>query len=547
MEAFCFHLFSFCAIVKVCIYALVLESEQMIKNCKKHILCNIILSAILLFAVVFAIIFHKSSYPSELSKFLQARINGIYHSSSITAEELIADLTVGWNLGNSLDSCTDEAYRSHGTHPVASYETAWGNPSITKEFIDSVAASGFRAIRIPVTWYYNTYEQDNRLYIRQDYLQRVAEVVQYALDNDMYVILNSHHDAPILWADMNDINEVSNNAVYLWGQIATYFKDYDYHLIFESYNELNTKNDSWVYSDGASNATNILNQLFVNAVRESGGNNTDRVLICGTFLNGTSEEILTSFVLPSDSVKDRLLVEVHCYDTAYDQSIDTLFQRLDEFSKQQNAPVIIGEFGTTKEYTPSGYRGIHAGNFVSRASEYGLKCFWWDDGTTYQLFDRNSGSIVEKDIYEALMNPVSYETEILNTYHFNTINDFSYARLNTSNGSLEKSSTGSLTLNVNSQGLAVLPDTGYRITLHTKENGDGIRISGIAFFNQENQFISYTSTQNQTVYDIASPENAAYMKVSIHNPWGYRFKYQYQSYLKNGDLAMEIISYRKTS
>ena len=145
------------------------------------------------------------------------------------------------------------------------------------------------------------------------------------------------------------------------------------------------------------------------------------------------------------------------------------------------------------------------------------------------------------------MNPVSYETEILNTYHFNTINDFSYARLNTSNGSLEKSSTGSLTLNVNSQGLAVLPDTGYRITLHTKENGDGIRISGIAFFNQENQFISYTSTQNQTVYDIASPENAAYMKVSIHNPWGYRFKYQYQSYLKNGDLAMEIISYRKTS
>lgn len=518
----------------------------MTKKRNKHISFNLILSAILLFVALFTIIFLKSAYPTELSKLLQTHSIGIYHPSSITAEEFVADITVGWNLGNSLDSCTDEAYRSHGSYPVDTYETAWGNPIVTKEFIDSVATSGFHAIRIPVTWYYNTYEQDNRLYIRQDYLQRVAEVVQYALDNDMYVILNSHHDAPILWADMNHISEVSNHAIYLWGQIATYFKDYDYHLIFESYNELNTKNDSWVYSKDASDATNILNQLFVNAVRETGGNNTDRILICGTFLNGTTEEILNSFVLPSDSVKDRLLIEVHSYDTAYDQSIDPLFQRLADFSKQQNAPVIIGEFGTTKEYTPSGYRGIHAGNFVSRASQYGLKCFWWDDGTTYQLFDRSSCSIAEQDIYEALMNPVPYETLIYDTYHFNSMNDYSYSSLNASNGSLEKSSDGSLTLNTNNQGLSITPDSNYRITLHTKENGDGIRISGIAFFNQDNQFISYTFANNQTVYDITPPENAAYMKVSIHNPWGYRFKHQYQSYLENGNLVMEIISYEKS-
>lgn len=519
----------------------------MIKKHNKHFLINIILSAILLFAVLFTIIFLRPGSPAELSKLLQVHSTGIYNPSSITAQDFVADFAVGWNLGNSLDSCTDEAYRSHGTHPVESYETAWGNPIITEELIDSIAASGFRAIRIPVTWYYNTYEQDERLYIRPDYLQRVAEVVQYALDNDMYVILNSHHDAPILWADMNDIQKVSDNAIFLWGQIATYFKDYDHHLIFESYNELNTKKDSWVYSKDASDATNILNQLFVNAVRETGGNNTDRVLICGTFLNGTSEEILNSFILPTDSVKDRLIIEVHSYDTAYDQSIDTLFQRLSDFSKRQNAPVIIGEFGTTKEYIPSGYRGIHAGNFVSRASQYGLKCFWWDDGTTYQLFDRNTYTIVENDIYEALMNPVAYETVIYDTYQFNSINDYSYSSLNTSNGSLERSSTGSLTLNINNLGLSVVPNMGYRITLHTKGNGDGVRISGIAFFNQENQFISYTSANNQMVYDITPPEDAAYMKVSLHNPWGYRFKYQYRSYLEKKELSMEIISYEKTS
>lgn len=519
----------------------------MAKKRNKHFLLNIILTTILLFTALFSIIFLKHDLPKELSNLLQVPSTGIYHSSSITAEEFFADFTVGWNLGNSLDSCTNEAYRNDGTHPVDSYETAWGNPIITKELIDSVAASGFRAIRIPVTWYYNTYEHDGRLYIRQDYLQRVAEVVQYAIDNGMYVILNSHHDAPILWASMNDIKEVSYNAVYLWGQIASYFKDYDYHLLFESYNELNTKNDSWIYSDSASDATNTLNQLFVNAVRETGGNNTDRVLICGTFLNGTSEEILNNFVLPTDSVEDRLIIEVHSYDTAYDQFIEPLFQRLSDFSKQQNAPVIIGEFGTTKDYTPSGYRGIHAGNFVSRAAQYGLKCFWWDDGTTYQLFDRNTYSIVEAEIYEALLNPVAYETEIYNTDQFGSMDDYSYSSLNATNGSLEKSSNGSLTLNINNQGLSVTPNSSYRISLHTKANGDGIRICGIAFFNQNHQFISYTSANNQMVYDITPPENAAYMKVSIHNPWGYRFKYQYKSYLENGDLTMEIISYAKTS
>lgn len=508
---------------------------------------NILRIILLLFMALFLFIFVKSPYYSELSRLLQTPAVVEYQSSSLTAQKFVDNLIIGWNLGNSLDSCTNEAYRNAGNRPVKSSETAWGNPAVTKELIDSIAASNFHAIRIPVTWYYNTYEQDNRLYIRQDYLQRVAEVVQYALDNNMYVILNSQHDAPILWADMNDIQEVSQHAIDLWSQIATYFKDYDHRLIFESYNELNTKNDSWVYSDAASNATNILNQLFVNSIRETGGNNTDRVLICDTFLSGTSEEILDSFVLPSDSVPERLIIAVHTYDTAYDQSLDTLFQRLDAFAKQQNAPVIIGEFGTNKQYVPSDCRSIHAGNFVSRASDYGLKCFWWDDGASYQLFDRNTYAIVENDIYEALMNPTPYETVICDTYIFHSIQDYSYSSLNATDGSLEESTDGSLTLNINNQGLPIAPNISYRITLHTTGNGDGIRISGIAFFNQENQFLSYTSTNDQTTYDITPPKNAAYMKVSLHNPWGHRLKQQYQSYLENGNLTMEIISYTKTS
>ncbi len=464
----------------------------------------------------------------------------------LTAQDVVSDITVGWNLGNTLDSCTDISNRNDGGYPTDFYETAWKNPVATKELIDAVSASGFNAIRIPVTWFYNTYEQNGKLFIRESWLKRVAEVVQYALDNNMYVILNSHHDAPILWADMNDIEEVSSNAKDLWLQIAEYFKDYDYKLMFESYNELNTKDNSWEYSATAAEATNILNQLFVDTVRSTGGNNTNRILICGTFLNDTSEEFLNSFVLPTDSVEDRLMIQVHSYDTSYNQDISDLFIQLSNFADVHKAPVIIGEFGSTTNYVPAEYRVKHAGNYIARASQYGIKCFWWDNGLEYQLFDRNTYRITQEEIIAALMNPHSFTTDDIITYQFDNIDNYNYSNIHADTGALTEFEYGALTLNTNNVGLEVSPGLGYRLSLYMRDNGTGIRLSGIAFYDKLQNLISYTAVSQETSYDITAPVNASYMRISMFNPWGYRSIQEYQQYLEEGNLYLKVTEYQKS-
>lgn len=464
--------------------------------------------------------------------------------SQITAQDFVSDITVGWNLGNSLDSCVNDG-QNDGTHDPAYYETAWGNPVTTPELINLVAASGFNTIRIPVTWYYNTYEQDGHLYIREEWLKRVAEIVDYAYANNMYVIINSHHDAPIIWADMNDIEQVAHNTIDLWAQIADYFKDYDYKLIFEGFNEINTKDNSWIYSDSASQATNILNQVFVDTIRASGGNNANRLLICNTYLSDTTEEVLNSFVLPTDSVNDKLIIEVHSYDSSYNQEINDLFSQLNTFSERQKAPVIIGEFGSTNSFVPSEFRTNHAGNYIARANDFGIKCIWWDDGSSYKLIDRTTNTLINEDILLALMHPERFKTKILNTFFFQSMDDYTYGMINAENGNVESYSQGALTLNPNGTGISVMQDLGYRITLTNKNDADGMRLFGISFYNSEHEFLSYINIDAQTVYDVTAPPNASYMKIWFYNPWGYRSINDYQTYIRKQYLFLKISAYRK--
>ena len=101
---------------------------------------------------------------------------------SLSAAELLADITVGYNIGNSLDSCPTTG-RNDGTYDTAYFETCWGNPVITKEYVNAISAAGFNAIRLPVTWYYNTYTENGSLKIREDWMNRVTQVVDYALAN----------------------------------------------------------------------------------------------------------------------------------------------------------------------------------------------------------------------------------------------------------------------------------------------------------------------------------------------------------------------------
>ena len=124
---------------------------------------------------------------SSLSVIEPARAEAAFEKN---AQQTVADMGLGWNLGNTLDAYNGTTIGSNiGS---TSSETAWGNPATTKAMIDMVKDSGVKTVRVPVTWYEhmdpNTYKIDDV------WMNRVEEIVNYVLEDDMYCIINVHHD-----------------------------------------------------------------------------------------------------------------------------------------------------------------------------------------------------------------------------------------------------------------------------------------------------------------------------------------------------------------
>lgn len=356
----------------------------------------------------------------------------------MTASQEVAAINVGWNLGNTLDS--------YGTwitnvNPV-SVETAWGNPITTQEMILSVQAQGFNAIRIPVTWAQFT---DNNGNVDPAWMARVREVVDYAYDIGMYVILNVHHDTgehgndKVCWmiADMNTYNQTESRFIGLWTSIANEFKDYGDRLMFEGYNELLDMNNSWNYAttgNTAYEATNSYAQAFVDTVRSTGGNNATRNLIVNTYVCSVDQNVRDNFVLPTDTVEGHLICEVHCYtpwwfstagDTSavtfteqYRNEVISLMDTIAEFSNELGVPVIIGEFGPEYKNNDD-QRAAYIECYISQAASRGIKCFWWDNGDYksgsqfggYAIFNR-ANMTWRTELVEALVNNATCDTNV---------------------------------------------------------------------------------------------------------------------------------------
>ena len=334
--------------------------------------------------------------------------------NEMTAEQQVNAINIGWNLGNTLDS-----YGTWITDVTPqSVETAWGNPVTTREMIAAVRARGFNTIRIPVTWAQFTDADGN---VDEAWMARVHEVVDWALDEGLYVILNVHHDTgehgqdKVCWliADTGTIDSVRERYTNLWTNIANEFKTYDNRLMFEGYNEILDMNNSWnapTAGDGAYDAVNELAQLFVDAVRSTGENNATRNLIVNTYVASCDLNALSRFVLPEDTVEDHLIVEVHAYTpyqfcssegdssyTSFDDNcrvqVDMMLHSLESFSYTLRVPVIIGEFGVENQNNDQD-RADYAAYYVSSATMLGLRCIWWDNGISdyggYGILDRNS-------------------------------------------------------------------------------------------------------------------------------------------------------------
>ncbi|MBR3471715.1 MAG: cellulase family glycosylhydrolase [Prevotella sp.] len=319
------------------------------------------------------------------------------------ASEAVGNMKIGWNLGNTLDAF-------NGTSQGLNSETCWGQPKTKPELFSMFKDAGFGAIRVPVTW---NNHMDSNGKVDEAWMARVKEVVDYVINAGMYCILNVHHDTGTdAWivADMDNYTANKSKFEYLWQQIATEFRDYDEHLLFEGYNEMLDANNSWSYASSknsgsydataaasAYNAVNSYAQSFVNTVRATGGNNAVRNLIVNTYAaccgmgtwNSHLQDPLTQMQLPTDAAAGHLIFEVHSYPSlnsglsSAKSSIDQMMTAVETNLASKGAPVIFGEWGVPddekeKDYTEKNADMLaFAQYFVEQAKAKGFGTFYW--------------------------------------------------------------------------------------------------------------------------------------------------------------------------
>jgi len=332
-------------------------------------------------------------------------------SDNISASELVAKIRIGWNLGNTLDAKPNE--------------TSWGNPLTKKSNIDTIKAAGFNAVRIPVSW---SNHVDGSYNIDAIFMNRVKEIVGYAMDNNMYVILNTHHDEGIFKFTNSEMTASKAAFTKIWKQIADNFKDANLRLIFEGLNEPRTIGSSAEWSGGTTEERDNLNameQLFVDVVRASGGNNTNRVLMVSTYAASSEQVAMNGVKIPDDpsnpTVK-KIIVSVHAYSPYFfalhegsgavntwskDNSSDTVgvktpLDRAYNTFVSKGIPVIMGEFGALNRNNELA-RADWANYYVSYAKSKNIPCFWWDDGGNFKLLNRNNNTFYFPKIKNALI------------------------------------------------------------------------------------------------------------------------------------------------
>lgn len=346
----------------------------------------------------------------------------------LTAVELAGRMGNGINLGNTMEAY---GHAQPGIEAdVSAYETLWGQPETTLEMIAGMKAAGFDSIRIPVAWT-NVMDYENENYaIRRDFMDRVETIVNYALQNDMYVIINDHWDGS-WWGMFGSAKQETRDKamelyVSMWSQIAERFRDYPKELIFESGNEElgDRLNDIDVCADSGAltedecyEQTNRINQTFVDTIRKDGGNNEQRFLLIAGYNTDIERTCDERFIMPKDSAANKLLVSVHYYTPwgyCGTESVDNWgtiknyeeqnknMEMMTKFTKQGYG-VVIGEYavlvkadGTIKENT-----GEFITNMLDNCDLYGYCPMLWDCNN---LYSKAEAKLIDEEIAEIFAN-----------------------------------------------------------------------------------------------------------------------------------------------
>jgi endoglucanase len=330
---------------------------------------------------------------------------------NITALQLTADMGTGWNLGNSLDA------------PCG--ETCWGNPTTTKAMIDKIKQQGFKTIRIPTTWGPHVGGAPNYT-IDEAWLDRVETVCNYAFANDMYVILNTHHEGDWLKPTYAQESACKDKLSKIWTQIANRFKWYGDYLVFETLNEPRLEGSPEEWSGGTAEGremVNRYNKAAVDAIRATGGNNSSRFISCPTYAANGGTTCTNAFVVPNNDSK--VIVAVHNY-SPYDfvlqtpgistftsqgqATLDSEFSLLYNKFISAGRAVLIGEWSSTDKNNTT-ERVKHATYFINGVKSRQILAIAWDNGSHTQysgcIFNRSGLSWYFPTIANAITSPYS--------------------------------------------------------------------------------------------------------------------------------------------
>ena len=330
-----------------------------------------------------------------------------------------AQMGFGINIGNTLDNTT-------------TWETGWGNPRITQGYVESLAELGFKTVRLPVAW--DTYAVDGQ--IQPSKLRRVREVVDWITGAGMFCVLNIHWDGGWIDSDRQESfpdtyatfsPEAEKKYRSYWSQISSFFAGKNQKLIFEALNEETNFAHEGSTEKAYATLTRV-NQLFIDTVRGSGGNNPKRLLIVTGYSTDITKTCAQEYRLPTDTIPHRLFISVHYYTpwqfcgltqdadwgkmmptwgNAHDVGeLNELFDKMGDFCTRNDLPAFIGEFGVVAEKeSASRVRWLTAVNQAALSRK--MVPVLWDTGHEVSRGSPYAASAELTSVLERLARPTS--------------------------------------------------------------------------------------------------------------------------------------------
>jgi len=330
-------------------------------------------------------------------------------TGQLTPQEVVKVMSPGWNLGNSFDG--------------APQVTSWGNPAPNQTLILALHAAGFNTLRLPVTWTDHIGAGPNYT-IDPAWMSQVAQTAQWAVNAGMFVFVNTHHDADGQWVTFPETASaaagVAAEVTAVWTQIATAFKSFDSHLMFECFNEPHnpTGTDAMTRAD-----LNTYLEACVNAVRATGGPNSTRIVMIQPVGASPIQAGVQSMLQASIINDPNLLISIHTYyptnfglsETPYAWGSVADYTSMEDSISQQirvwlpTQPIVIGEWGSMGAQATAN-RAAHALAYSQDVTTAGMVPVWWDNGGTgngsYALFNRTTGAQTYPTIISGIMTGV---------------------------------------------------------------------------------------------------------------------------------------------